>query len=76
MAPPFDESLMEKKHPCPDCKQCQWCSDERCRMCLRTATGCKRKLSFAEQIALYERVNAEARSAAEPSLPCPKPDPD
>lgn len=24
----------EKKHDCPDCFCCQWCSDERCRVCL------------------------------------------
>jgi len=46
-----------KKHPCPDCRQCQWCSDDRCRLCLRSATGCRKKLSMAEQIALYERLN-------------------
>jgi hypothetical protein len=44
-----------KKHPCPDCRQCQWCSDDRCRLCLRT--GCRKKLSMAEQIALYEEIN-------------------
>jgi hypothetical protein len=22
-----------KKHPCPDCFSCQWCSNERCRAC-------------------------------------------
>ncbi|MHC4871004.1 MAG: hypothetical protein ACYTFY_04090 [Planctomycetota bacterium] len=22
-----------KKHPCPDCKMCQWCSERRCEMC-------------------------------------------
>lgn len=22
-----------KKHPCPDCFECQWCSDERCGAC-------------------------------------------
>lgn len=48
---------MEKKHPCPDCRQCQWCSDDRCRLCLRSGSGCKRKLSMAEQIELYERLN-------------------
>ncbi|MDY0267526.1 hypothetical protein [Trichloromonas sp.] len=46
---------MDKKHPCPDCKMCQWCSDDRCRQCLRT--GCKKKLSMAEQIELFERMN-------------------
>jgi hypothetical protein len=52
---------MEKKHPCPDCYQCQWCSDDRCRLCLKT--GCGKKLSMAEQIALYERLNADDESA-------------
>lgn len=23
-----------KKHPCPDCFFCQWCSDDRCHACL------------------------------------------
>lgn len=22
-----------KKHPCKDCFFCQWCSDDRCRLC-------------------------------------------
>jgi hypothetical protein len=22
-----------KKHPCPDCFECQQCSDDRCRLC-------------------------------------------
>jgi hypothetical protein len=46
-----------KKHLCPDCKFCQWCSDDRCRMC-RVEKKCSRKLSSAEQIALYEQLNA------------------
>ncbi len=45
----------QKKHPCPDCKMCQWCSDDRCRLCLKT--GCGKKMSIAEQIALYEKLN-------------------
>lgn len=49
------ETDSAKKHPCPDCRQCQWCSDDRCRLCLRT--GCRKKLSMAEQIALYEEIN-------------------
>jgi len=52
---------MEKKHPCPDCRCCQWCSDDRCRLCLATEKGCRKKLTMAEQIALYERVNAAAK---------------
>jgi len=23
----------KKKNPCPDCFSCQWCSNERCRVC-------------------------------------------
>mgnify|MGYP006901960248 CR=1 FL=1 len=23
-----------KKHPCRDCFSCQWCSDNRCELCL------------------------------------------
>ena len=53
---------MDKKHPCPDCKMCQWCSDDRCSLCLR-AGGCRKKLSMAEQIALYEKINKEATAA-------------
>jgi hypothetical protein len=46
----------DKKHPCPDCDFCQWCSDDRCRLCLDRE--CKRrKLSLREQIAFYEAVN-------------------
>ena len=56
---------MDKKHPCPDCKMCQWCSDDRCSLCLRT--GCKKKLSMAEQIELFEKMNACPAADAEPN---------
>jgi hypothetical protein len=46
-----------KKQPCPDCFSCQWCSDERCRICLSQACSRRRKLSISEQIALYENLN-------------------
>ncbi|MBN2232694.1 MAG: hypothetical protein JW781_07750 [Deltaproteobacteria bacterium] len=58
-----------KKHPCSDCRFCQWCSDDRCCLCRGGAEkgggenggGCRqgRKLSLAEQIALYNRRNPE-----------------
>ena len=51
---------MNKKHPCPDCKMCQWCSDERCRICLKGGAGCGRRLNLAEQIARYEELNRQA----------------
>lgn len=47
----------EKKHPCPDCSFCQWCSDDRCRLCLEGERCKKRKLSLREQIELYESIN-------------------
>jgi hypothetical protein len=47
----------DKKHACPDCGFCQWCSDERCGLCLKRTPAKKRKLSLQEQIALYEAVN-------------------
>jgi len=55
----------EKKHPCPDCHQCQWCSNERCRLCLRSPGKCRKKLSMAEQIALFERINCADSPAHE-----------
>lgn len=47
-----------KKHPCPDCTFCQWCGDDRCRLCRGGCVRPGRKLSLAEQIALYDAVNA------------------
>jgi hypothetical protein len=48
-----------KKHPCPDCAFCQWCSDDRCRLCRGHSDTCRRrKLSLAEQIRLYDSLNA------------------
>jgi len=55
--------VKEKKHPCPDCHHCQWCSDDRCRLCLRTA--CCKKMSIAEQIELYEQLNQDQPSSAD-----------
>jgi hypothetical protein len=36
-----DEDSGPKKHPCPDCHFCQWCSDNRCELCLES-TACAR----------------------------------
>lgn len=52
--------MNEKKHPCPDCQCCQWCSDDRCRLCLKTKTSCCKYGSMAEQIARYEEMNRKA----------------
>lgn len=56
-----DEKQAPKKHPCPDCSFCQWCSDDRCSMC-RNTKGCRKKLSIAEQIALFEANNKRGGS--------------
>lgn len=61
---------MLKKHPCPDCQKCQWCSDSRCSLCRRPSKPCARKLSQAEQIALYESIN-RPRPQEKGSLPIP-----
>ena len=29
-----EKNFMKKKHPCKDCYSCQFCSDERCELCL------------------------------------------
>ena len=54
-----------KKHPCPDCRFCQFCCDARCHSCRgkKNAAGKSpaRKLSLCEQIRLYEEVNAKVR---------------
>lgn len=30
-----EEAHGNKKHSCPDCFSCGFCSDERCRLCLK-----------------------------------------
>jgi hypothetical protein len=32
----------KKKHPCPDCHFCQWCSDSRCNLCRQGPEGCRK----------------------------------
>ncbi|MHB8205600.1 MAG: hypothetical protein ACYDHG_18115 [Desulfomonilaceae bacterium] len=58
----MQSSLEEKetltKGPCHDCKMCQNCSESRCRLCLNVKSANKKvKLSFDEQIELYNRLN-------------------
>lgn len=48
----------DKKHPCDDCFNCQFCSDERCTLCLCSKHK-TRQLSVEEQIALYESLNRD-----------------
>jgi len=31
------------KHKCKDCFCCQWCSDSRCRLCLKSKGRSKKK---------------------------------
>jgi hypothetical protein len=60
-----DGEASGKKHSCPDCAFCQWCGDDRCRLCLDRKPACRRKLSLREQIALYEAVNRGEKSDGE-----------
>ena len=48
----------DKKYPCEDCFSCQFCSDERCSMCLSSKHK-PRQLSTEEQIALYNALNKD-----------------
>jgi hypothetical protein len=46
------------RHPCPDCKMCQCCSETRCRACRSSRKNrTARKLSIREQIELYNSLN-------------------
>lgn len=51
----------QKKHACPDCRECQHCSPARCHLCRgQGAEEAERRfagLSMAQQIALFEAVN-------------------
>jgi len=47
-----------KKHPCPDCHFCQWCSKDRCRLCIKESSV-KKHLSMEEQITLYNQLNGD-----------------
>jgi hypothetical protein len=39
-----EQTSADKKHPCPDCRFCQWCADSRCNLCLpRERDGSKKK---------------------------------
>ncbi|HLE87563.1 MAG TPA: hypothetical protein VI727_07840 [Candidatus Brocadiaceae bacterium] len=51
----------DKKYLCDDCFSCQFCSDERCAICLCSKHK-PRQLSVEEQIAMYETLNKEAFS--------------
>jgi hypothetical protein len=54
------------RRPCPDCLFCQECSQDRCRLCRAPQKAAQKKLSIAEQIALYERIN---KKKTKPSCP-------
>lgn len=60
-----EERHPPKKHPCPDCSYCQWCSDDRCALCLKKCS-CRKKLSMAEQIRLYEELNRQGKPELQP----------
>lgn len=54
-----------KKHACPDCAFCQFCSETRCNSCRGTIRK-KKKLSTEEQIARFESLNPEDRNPSAP----------
>lgn len=58
-----------RKHACPDCHFCQFCSDARCHSCrekeLQPVHSLDRKLNPYEQAGLYEEVNARFEKQTE-----------
>jgi hypothetical protein len=46
-----------KRKRCPDCRYCQGCSQDRCRLCRGKKKPGPLKLSLTEQIALYDKIN-------------------
>jgi hypothetical protein len=48
---------LKKRKKCPDCRYCQGCSQDRCRLCRTKKKPGPGKLTVAEQIALYEKIN-------------------
>jgi hypothetical protein len=54
---PLSPGKPKRRRPCPDCRFCQGCSQDRCRLCRSGRKKVPEKLSVAEQIALYERLN-------------------
>jgi len=65
---PFEEIRPSASHPagkrrkkCPDCHYCQGCSQDRCRLCRAGRKPARVKLSQAEQIALFEKINRPKR---------------
>jgi len=57
-------ACQKKKYPCDDCHHCQWCSDDRCRLCRKM--NCVQKLSIAEQIERYEQLNQQQNANDSP----------
>ncbi len=45
-----------KRHCCPDCSSCQFCSDSRCHLCQKQGQR-KKKMNIEDQILLYDRLN-------------------
>ncbi|MCU0580201.1 MAG: hypothetical protein MUF69_11770 [Desulfobacterota bacterium] len=54
LAPP---GIAPKRGKCPDCRYCQGCSQDRCRLCRGKKKPGPFKLSLTEQIALYDKIN-------------------
>jgi hypothetical protein len=42
---PEDAGQLPKKHPCPTCHRCQWCDENRCRVCRGDGKGASKEPS-------------------------------
>ena len=45
-----EKNKVKKKHPCSDCYSCQFCSDERCELCLKNKCCVKKNSDSAPSI--------------------------
>lgn len=51
------------KHPCPDCRFCQWCADTRCAVCLKEQGACCKSKPATESKQIKNRKKKKASSS-------------
>lgn len=70
LRPLTGDGPIKKRKQCPDCRYCQGCSQDRCRLCRRKRKPGPVKLSLTEQIARYDKINRpKGRKPAPKSRP-------
>jgi hypothetical protein len=52
-----------RKHNCKDCFYCQWCSDSKCRHCLKNK-ACRKKKKVTTKKVTKKKANKKAKKKA------------